>query len=83
MATLDTRITELEKKAANHEGGPWLIILTGFGQADDPITKLVCHRTGKVWETQEGETEAEFTARIEREAFPDGKSGVLMVTRMK
>ena len=82
MATLNARVTELEKKAGGSGAMPWLLILTGFGEADDPLTKLACHRTGKVWEIRHGETEADFTSRIEREAFPDGKTGCLLVTRV-
>jgi hypothetical protein len=85
--TPGARVAEVDelaqRMAASPEGGPWVIILTGFGQADDLITKRACHRTGKVWEIQEGETESDLTARIGHEAFPDGKSEVMMVTRVK
>lgn len=82
MATLEARINALEKKAPSTEGMRWIVILTAMGEADEPLTKLACTRTGRVWEIQEGETRGQFTSRIEKDAFPDGAAGVLMVTRV-
>ena len=83
MATLEARITELEKQAGTQDVQQWLIILTGFDQAEDPVTKLSDGRTGRVWEIQDGETQDDFTARIKRDAFAVGQSGCLVVTRAK
>lgn len=83
MLRLNARISKLEKQTGTQDAQQWLIILTGFDQADHPITKLSDGRTGRVWAIQDGETQDAFTARIKRDAFAEGQSGCLMLERVR
>lgn len=81
MASLESRVAELESRAASSQVPKrYLVILSAFGDGGVPVTSLVCNRTGRVFDIAAGETEDEFTARVEA-ALCTEKNPIAMVNR--
>lgn len=65
MASLESRIAELEKKTPQDGvSGPIFIMFWGTETAKDTARKLTHTTTGQTWEIKPGETEDAFLSRV-------------------
>lgn len=66
MATLDARLTTLERMA-KPASRVTVVRLVAVGGTDRPMTQISHHRSGKTWHILPGESEQAFIARARTE----------------
>lgn len=81
MASLESRVIELERQAAASQARmQFLVILCGFGDEGVPLETLTHGRTGRVFTREPQEAESDFTARVEA-ALCTEETPLVVVTR--